>query len=65
MNFKILLISLFFLLIFSCGVKTVPLKPTETIIDSYVESYTHETEKEKDIDKKKINNTDSINSEKK
>ncbi|NOT79207.1 MAG: hypothetical protein HOP07_09440 [Bacteriovoracaceae bacterium] len=65
MSFKFLLISLFSLLIFSCGVKTVPLKPSETIIDSYVESYTHESEKDKDNDKKKFNPAESINSEKK
>lgn len=50
---------------FSCGVKTVPLKPTETIMDSYVESYTHESEKDENKDKKKINSTDTINLDKK
>ncbi len=63
LNFKILFFALFFL-ISSCGVKAPPLKPSETVIDSYIGTFTNSSESNKS-EEEKIKKAQSTTLEKK
>jgi predicted small lipoprotein YifL len=47
LNFNFILLSLFVFSFFGCGVKQKPLRPVDTLVPSYIQTFTPE-EKAKD-----------------